>query len=166
MWEGFIGIAISSSLSLQSKISLFVSKILSTKSTERDANDTRPKYISSAPKGINTIARDIVTVNTKNRRDKQQDERFNLNYVSDLNKYKWSKFPQLKGRDCQIGLKNNSRLLTKNALQYKNTNMLKVKGWKKIHLASTNQMPKWLYWYQSRIQRITKNTTREKKIIS
>ena len=83
--------------------------------------------------------------NTKNRRDKQQDERFNLNYVSDLNKYKWSKFPQLKGRDCQIGLKNNSRLLTKNALQYKNTNMLKVKGWKKIHLASTNQMPKWLY---------------------
>lgn len=51
--------------------------------------------------------------NTKNRRDKQQDERFNLNYIYDLNKYKWSKFSQLNGRDCQIGLKNNSMVLIK-----------------------------------------------------
>ena len=57
--------------------------------------------------------------NTKNRRNIQQDERFNLNYICDLNKHKWSKSPQLKGRDCQIGLKNNSMLLTENALQYK-----------------------------------------------
>lgn len=51
--------------------------------------------------------------NTENRRDKQQDERFNFNYIYDLSKYKWSKFSQLNGRDCQIGLKNNSMGLTK-----------------------------------------------------
>lgn len=49
----------------------------------------------------------------KEQKDKQQDERFNLNYIYDLNKYKWSKFSQLNGRDCQIGLKNNSMVLIK-----------------------------------------------------
>ena len=36
-------------------------------------------------------------------------------------------------------------LLTKNALQYKNTNMLKVKGWKKIYHANIKKKHECLY---------------------